>query len=834
LPIQRKKQQHSANLAPSACDPFAARRIQQRMSRPIVVTLLSAALLGVNPLGAQKLLAQEADASRFVVGEIKLEGLQRIAEGTVFNYLPVNIGDELDTRRLAEAIRALYGTGFFRDVELRRDGGTLIVAMSERPTIESFTIKGNKDIKTEDLERSLRNVGLATGKTFDQSVLDIVRQSLTEQYFSRGKYGVRVDARIEDTPGNRVKVSIDIVEGKRARIRQINITGNTAYADDELQKEFELSTPNWLSWYKQDDRYAREALSGDIEKLRSYYMDRGYADFAITSSQVAIGPEKDEIFITLNVREGDVYRVSQLNLSGEMVVPESELRRLLILQPGEIFSQRRITQSTEAIKLRLGLDGYAFANVDAVPKLDPDTKQMTLALVIDPGHRVYVRRINFAGASSVNDVVFRREMRQLEGAYLSNAAVERSKQRIQRLPFIEKVEVETSLVPGTPDLVDVDFDIEEGLPGQFGGGIGYSESQSIILNGNVVHSNFLGSGERVALQVNAGRYAETYDISHTNPYVTLDEIGRTEQLSYRKVKQITSDSSDFTTETWLTGIDYSIPLSEYQNFRIGGSWQASELATTIYSSRQFQDWVQANGSPFEQESGNYEILGTNYEVFEINLGWGYDSRNRYLFPTQGALHRLSLSATPPGSELEYYLASYDVRQFVSLPKLRWLPLSLGARVSYGAAFGDTTALPPQRNFFVGGNGSLRGFKESWLGPRDSLGNPYGGDFAVTGQIEAILPMPEKFRNSARVTLFYDFGQVAYLGDTQFTDKGGFPVEYDFDWNHFRTSAGIGVEWLAPLGLFRFSYAVPLTFRRSTELNYGDELEGFQFSIGNAF
>jgi outer membrane protein insertion porin family len=804
------------------------------MSRPIAVTLLTIALWGANPWGAQKLHAQDTGAARFVVGEIKIEGLQRIAEGTVFNYLPVNIGDDLDHRRLGEAIRALYGTGFFRDVELRRDGGTLIVAVSERPTIESFAIKGNKDIKTEDLERVLRNVGLSAGKTFDQSVLDELHRSLTEQYFSRGKYSVKVDARTEDVPGNKVKVAIDIAEGKRARIQQINVIGNRAFTDEELMQPFELSTPNWLSWYRQDDRYAREALSGDIEKLRSYYMDRGYADFEIASSQVAIGPEKDEIFITLNVREGEVYKVSQLNLGGEMVVPESELRRLLTIQSGEIYSQRRITQSTEAIKLRLGLDGYAFANVDAVPKLDPDTKQMTLALVVDPGHRVYVRRINFAGTSSVNDVVFRREMRQLEGSYLSNAAVERSKQRIQRLPFIEKVDVETTPVAGTPDLVDVDFQIKEGLPGQFGGGLGYSESQSIILNGNVVHSNFLGTGERVALELNAGRYAKTYDISHTDPAVTLDGIGRTSHVSYRKVKQLTSESSDFSTETWLTGVDYSIPLSEYQSVRIGGSWQAAQLATTIYSSQQFQDWVKVNGSPYEQESGNYEILGTKYDIFELNLGWGYDSRDRYLFPTQGAMHRLSLSATPPGSDIEYYLASYDVRQFVSVPKLRWLPLSFGARMSYGAAFGDTTALPPQRNFFVGGPGTLRGFKESWLGPRDSLGNPYGGDFSVTGQIEAILPMPEKFRNSARVTLFYDFGQVAYLGDTQFTDKGGFPVEYDFDWKHFRTSAGIGVEWLAPLGLFRFSYAVPLTYRKSTELNHGDELEGFQFSIGNAF
>lgn len=760
--------------------------------------------------------------------------MQRISEGTVFNYLPINIGDALDSRRLAESLRALYGTGFFKDVEMRREGGALIVAVLERPTIESFEVKGNKDIKTEDLERSLRNVGLSSGKTFDQSVLDEVRQYLTEQYFSRGKYSVKVDARADEVPGNKVKVAINITEGKRARIQQINVTGNHAFADEELLKPFELSTPNWLSWYKQDDRYAKEALSGDMEKLRSYYMDRGYADFAITSSQVAIGQEKDEIFITLNVHEGEVYRISQVRLSGEMVVPESELRRLVMIQAGDMYSLRRVTQSTEAMKLRLGLDGYAFAKVDAVPQIDPNTKQLSLALVVDPGHRVYVRRINFNGTTSVNDEVFRREMRQLEGSYLSNAAVERSKQRLQRLPYIEKVEVETAPVPGTPDLVDVDFTMKEGLPGQFGGGIGYSESQSFILNGNIVHSNFMGTGERVALELNSGKYSKAYSVSHTNPYFTLDGIGLTTSLAYRKVTQLTSASSDFSTETWLTGMDFSIPLSEFQYLRLGGSWQAAELATTLYSSEQFQDWVQANGRSYEKESGGYTILGTRYGVFEVNLGWGYDSRNRVLFPTRGGIYQLQLSATPPGSDIEYYLASYNFKQFVNLPYMSWMPLSVSSRVSYGTAFGDTTALPPQKNSFVGGPGSVRGFKESYLGPRDSLGNPYGGDFTVTGSVEAILPMPEKFKNSARLTLFYDFGQVAYLGDTKFTDKGGFPVEYDFDWNHFRTSAGVGVEWLAPLGLFRFSYAVPLTYRKGTELNYGDELEGFQFSIGNAF
>jgi outer membrane protein insertion porin family len=774
------------------------------------------------------------NAEGFLVGDIRVEGLQRISEGTVYNYLPVNIGDRLDREHVREAIKALYATGFFRDVEIRRDGSVLIVAVLERPTIESFEVKGNKDIKTEDLQKSLRNVGLASGKSFDQSVLEEVKQYLTEQYFSRGKYSVRVDAKAEEVPGNRVKVNIDIVEGKRARIQQINVVGNTAFSDEQLLEDFELNTPNWLSWYKQDDRYAKESLSGDLEKLRSYYMDRGYADFEIASNQVAIGPEKDEIFITVNVREGDVYRISEVKFAGNMVVPESELRRLCAVTAGQTYSRRLLTQTTEAIRLRLGLDGYAFAKIDPVPKLDTQSKEMVLSLVIDPGNRVYVRRINFHGSSGVNDVVFRREMRQLEGAYLSNAAVDRSKARIQRLPFIEKAEVETVPVPGTADIVDVDFTIKEGLPGQFGGGVGYSESQALSLSGNIVHSNFLGTGERVAIELNGGQYYKAYDISHTNPYITMDGVSQTINLSYRDVSQLTSASSDFSTKTWLTSTSYSYPISEYQSVQLTAAWQRVSLASSYYSSQQLQDWVQANGNSYEREIDGVTIFGTEYDAFELGGGWAYDSRDRTLFPTRGASHRFSFSVTPPGSEAEYFVVNYDFKQFFRLPLLRRVPFSFSTRVAYGAPLGSTTALPPQRNIFVGGPGSLRGFKESYLGPRDSLGRPYGGDFAVTGQFELLVPMPEKFASSARVSLFYDFGQLAYLGDTKFTDKGGFPVDYPFDIGLFRTSAGVAVEWLAPLGLFRFSYAIPLRYRRETELNYGDEREGFQFSIGNAF
>src|SRR5262245_34024876 len=428
-------------------------------------------------------LAQTASDADFTVGDIRVEGLQRVSEGTVYNYLPINIGDHLNGPRVREAIRALYATGFFRDVQLRRDGNTLVVVVLERPSIESFEITGNKDIKTEDLQKSLRNVGLATGKTFDRSVLEDVTQYLTDQYFSRGKYGVKVDTKVEEESGNRVKIKIEIKEGKRAKIREINIVGNTKFKQKDVVEGFELKTPNWLSWYKQDDRYSRESLQGDLEKLRNYYMDRGYANFQIDSTQVAIAPEKDDIFITVNVEEGEVFKVNEVKMAGTFVVPEAELRRYLLVAPGQTFNRKLITSTQELIQNRLGADGYAFAKVDPVPTPNNATHEVSLTFFVEPGNRVYVRNITFAGANRINDVVMRREMRQLEGAWLSNAQIERSKQRIQRLPYVKKVVSETTPVPGAPDLVDVNFNVEEGPSAQLGGGIGYSGSQSFILTG---------------------------------------------------------------------------------------------------------------------------------------------------------------------------------------------------------------------------------------------------------------------------------------------------------------------------------------------------------------
>jgi len=804
--------------------------------------------LAIQPLGSA--VRAQAAQEPFTVGDIRVEGLQRISEGTVFNYLPVNIGDHLDGQRIGEAMRALYATGFFRDVELRRDGNTLLVVVVERPSIAKFEIKGNKDIKTEDLQKSLRNVGLAQGKTFDRSVLDEVKQYLTDQYFSRGKYAVRVDTKITELPGNKVDVVVDIKEGKRAKIEMINLVGNTTFKEKDVLGTLELKTPNWLSWYKQDDRYSRESLTGDLEKLRSYYMDRGYANFQIESTQVAIAPEKDDMYITVNVNEGDVFKVSEIKLAGTMVVPEEQLRRLLLIHPGDIFSRKAVTNTQQLMSYRLGADGYAFAKIDPVPTPDNDKKTVSLTFFIEPGNRVYVRHINFNNVTAINDETLRREMRQLEGGWLSNSAVERSKERLQKLPYVEKVEFETKPVSGSADLVDVDYNIKEGLPGQFGGGIGYSESQKFSLNGNFVHSNFMGTGDRIALEINAGKYSKSYVFAHTDPYTTIDGVARTTSLTYRDVTQFVSASSAFSTKQITGAVQWSYPISEYQYLQAGVSANKNTLVVSQgYSAQQAVDWVKANGNTFQRDltdtNGDgvinsldtpYTVYGSEFYTYELTAGWNYDGRNRALFADRG-LH-LSISgryAIPP-SDVRYYATNFQFLQYVPIWR-KWL-LSFNAQIDYASALGHTTALPPYLNYFAGGPDSVRGYRESRLGPRDNIGegNPYGGNFRVVNRLELIFPVPEKWKSAARVSWFFDMGnvfqtgnQVKFLGVDDIT-----PVNYHFSYDNLKRSTGIAVQWLAPLGLFRFSYGVPLNAYPGDTVRFNDETERFQFSIGQAF
>lgn len=769
----------------------------------------------------------------FVVRDMRVEGLQRISEGTVFNYLPINVGDTVDDIRIQEAMRALYSQQLFDDIEMRRDGDTLIIAVKERPSIEDFTIEGNKDIKTEDLMESLRGVGLARGRTFDRSVLDEVTQFLKEQYYDRGKYAVVVNTDVMDRPNNTVRVSIEVKEGERAKIRQVNIIGNRSFDEKTIREDFELDTANWLSWIRQDDRYAKESLGGDLETLRSFYMDRGYADFRIESTQVAISPNKKDIYVTINLHEGKQYKISDTKVVGKMVIPEEQLSGLILAKPGSTFNLQLLTQSMELMEFRLGEQGYSNAEIEPVPELDHEKKEASVTFFVDPGSRVYVRRIIFKNIDQVDDEVLRREMRQAEGAYLSNRLVDRSRIRLQRLPYIEKVGVENVPVPGSPDLVDIEFDIEYRMPGQFSGGLGFSESQGLILNGSIVHTNFLGSGNRVALQVSTGSFSTLYSLSHTDPYTTRNGVRRTVSVNFRDITQFTSASSDFSTTNIGVTIEYGYPISEYQSLSLGISFNRAELLASSRSSQQAQDWVLNNGNQFTDEvSPGVVFTGTEFDTYELIAGWSYDSRNRSLFADRGSRQQLFLSYALPGSGVEYYTVRHNFTKYIPLFG-RWT-IRLNSELGFGEALGDTTALPPYKQFFSGGPQSVRGYKESWLGPRDSFGNPYGGNVLVAGQVELIIPLPAKLSGSTRASIFYDIGNVFNSGEVEFTDKLGAPISYKPDFNELKTSVGVAVQWLAPMGLFRFSYAVPLNEFKGNDRFYGDVIEGFQFSIGQAF
>ncbi len=774
------------------------------------------------------------EANSFVVKDMRVEGLQRISEGTVFNYLPINVGDSIDSVRIAEAIRSIYDQDLFDDIEFKREGDTLLIIVKERPSIASFEIEGNKDIKTEDLEDALRSVGLVVGRTFDRSVLENVDMFLRDKYYDGGKYGVKIDTNVSDQPNNTVQIKIDVKEGQRSKLRQINIVGNKTFDEEDILADFELNTGNWLSWFRQDDRYSKEALEGDLELLRSFYMDKGYADFRINSTQVTISPKKEDIFVTINIEEGEVYKISDINVVGEMVVPEAYLRAQILVQPQSIFNQALLTASADLMGFLLGATGYANAEIEPVPELDHETKEAKITFYVDAKSRVYVRNINFNGITQVEDEVLRREVRQMEGSYLSNNEMDRTKVLLERLAFIEPgVEYTTIPVPGSPDLVDVDFDLDYRMPGQFSFGIGYSGRQKLILNGGISHANFLGSGDRLSLQLNSGAWQKLYSFSYTDPYKTMDGVSRTFTLNHRDVAQFFSAYSDYSTTSSGFGVNYGIPITDYQRFSFGLSYNSATMTATANSTVQAKEWVANNGELFTGDIfGQLRFTGSKFDTFEIELSWQFDSRNRSLFPTRGTRQQLFFTTAIPGSTVEFIQANYTFTKYIPITK-GWI-IRLNADTGINHALGDTTATPPYMQFYAGGPDSVRGFKEHWMGPRDSRGRPYGGNVLVAGQAELIVPLPEKLSSQARASIFYDFGNVFNTGSVSFTDKLGSPMEYKPSLKDLKRSVGLAVQWLAPMGLFRFSYAYPLNSFNGSDKYYGDYLEKFQFSVGQAF
>ncbi len=735
----------------------------------------------------------------FTIADIRVDGLERISLGTVLNYVPVSVGDSFEEARAAAVIRALFETGFFDDVSLAVDGDALLITLRERPTIASITISGNKDIKTEQLTEALGSIGLAEGRVFDRSSLERMKIELERQYFSQGKYGVSVDSRIDELENNRVDVAIEIEEGDVARIARISVTGNRAWPGNELLAGFQLGPPRMFGFFSDNDQYSRRMLSGDLETLRSHYLDNGYINFAIDSTQVSITPDKREVHITVNVTEGEQYTVSEIRLAGDLIVPEEELRALIALEPGDIFSRRLVQQSASAISDRLGLEGYAFSNVNPTPRPDDEAREVALTFVVDPGRRIYVRRINVSGNLKTEDEVVRREIRQMEGGWISTDMVNRSRTRLLRLGFFEEAGVETPAVPGVPDQVDVEFSVSERPSGTLMAGIGYSQSQGVLVNASVSQDNIFGTGKRVSATVNNSTFQRIYSFSYTNPYYTLDGVSRGISLFSRRTDAGALDIADFSTDVHGFSVDYGIPVSEFSTASLAIGYENTRLNTNQNTPQEFLDFIDTNARRFD--------------IYKFRTGISRDTRNRAILADEGTLHSLTTEIALPGSGLEYWKLRY--RGLGYIPLFADLNLLLKGEIGYGDSYGDTTGLPFFENFYAGGPDSVRGYRASTLGPR-SLNRPLGGSFKTTGSVELIFPMPfARDNNSLRLSTFFDIGNV-------FDGTG------NFETGELRSSVGLSVIWYTPIA--------PMTFSLARTLNDkpGDDTESFQFTLGSFF
>jgi len=756
------------------------------------------------------LFSFEALAEPFQIADIRVEGLQRIAAGTVFNYLPVQVGDVADDGITADVIRTLYGTGFFSDVAVERDGNVLVISVRERPAIADITITGNKSLDTEKLKQGLADVGLSEGRVFDPSILDSIEQELQRQYFASGKYGVGIESTVSPLERNRVAVRIEINEGLTARLKQINIIGNEAFTEKELLKQFELGKTNWTSFYSKNDRYAKQKLAGDLEALRSFYLDRGYIEFQITSTQVTISPDKKDMYVTIGVDEGDVYRVSDIQLAGEPSVPAQQLFPLIHMRRGEVFSRKAATESSERISSLLGNEGYAFANVNAVPEVDKENKTVSVTFFIDPGKRVYVRRINMKGNTRTRDEVLRREMRQLETAWFSTDLVKRSRERLQRLGYFEEVNIETPAVPGSADQVDVDVTVKERPSGNLMAGVGFSQSQGVIFNTSISQSNFLGTGKRVAFAFNSSRSNQFYQLAYTNPYYTIDGISRGFDLSYRTTDFNQLIGADYSTDVGRAAVNFGLPISDTSRAGLGMYYQNTRFFAGQFSDLA-QEFVEQNGEDFN-------------DVF-LTLSYVKDSRDTAVFTTKGTLQSIFGEIAVPGSDLQYYRLNWRGRQFV--PLTRRFTLALKADAGYGGGYGSTDAMPFFENFYAGGPSTVRGFKANTLGPRETTPgqeDPVGGNVKLTGGLELYAPPPigGNFEKTLRLGAFLDFGNVWWTEPTDLVAPTG------FDLGELRYSTGLSAQWLSPVGALSLSVAYPLN---ATDQ---DEEQVFQFSFGQNF
>ncbi|MFE0499826.1 outer membrane protein assembly factor BamA [Lysobacter soli] len=820
--------------------------------------LLALALIAAMGSTALPALAQSADpfalagspqstasVGTFTVSDIRIDGLQRISAGTVFTYLPIERGDTIDASRVGEAIRSLYKTGFFEDVNVGRQGDILVVTVTERPAINKLTLTGNKDIKTEDLLKGLKEAGLSEGDTFDRLALDRVTQELTRQYNNRGKYNVEINPTVSRLDRNRVDITINVKEGKAAKIRHVNLIGNEKFEEKDILDSWESKEHNWLSWYRRDDQYSREKLSGDLEKLNSWYLDRGYVDFSVDSTQVSISPDRQDMFLTAGITEGEQYKVASVQVTGDTILPKEQIERLVLVKPDQIFSRRLLEISSDAIVNTLSNVGYAFAQVNPIPDVNRENKTVGINMQVVPGPRVNVRRITYKGNSRTSDEVIRREMRQFEGSWYSQAAIDRSKIRLQQLGYFETVDVETVPVPGTNDQVDVVYNLKETTSGSFVFGLGFSQLSGLTAQVQLSQTNFLGSGNQVSVQAQRNDYMQRYDFSFRNPYFTDNGLSLGYNLWWRELDYSDFNTAQYSTNSGAAQAVFGLPITE------------TDTVTAMLGVDTNEILVFPGSTPASIVDYVLAMDRQTFHAWRAEVGWGRNSLDSFLTPTRGMQQRVWLETTLPGSTAEYYKLNYNISKF--WPLSRHFVLNTRAELGYGDSYGNdktrnlcrtagnyscvegdddfirtitASGLPFFENFYAGGVRSVRGFTDNTLGPRDApAGNPnylqpIGGAFKTVGSLEMYFPTLLD-TPAARVSAFFDVGNVY--------------KDYDaFDAGDLRMSTGIALMWRSPMGPISISYAFPIKKQDTVYdangniVTEGDELERLQFTFGGTF
>ncbi len=749
----------------------------------------------------------------FTVKDIRVEGIQRTEAGTVFSYLPIKVGDTMNDEKAAQAIKALFATGFFKDVRIEIDGQVVIVAVEERPAIAQIDFIGLKEFDKDQLTKGLKEAGFAVSRSFDRSMLERAEQELKRQYLSRGKYGVAITTTVTPLERNRVAINFNIAEGDASKIRQINIVGAQAFREKDLLKLFQLQTPDWISWYTKNDQYSKQKLSADLETLRSYYLNRGYLEFNVESTQVSISPDKKDIYISISISEGERYLVSSVKLAGELILPESEFRAAMKVSPGDIFSRQKLNESTKAISDKLSARGYAFANVNAAPEVDKDKRQVAFTVFVDPGKRAYVRRINISGNTKTRDEVIRQEIRQMEGGWYDDERVKLSKQRIDKTDYFGEVTVETPPVPGTTDQVDVNYQVTEKSTGNISVGAGFSQSEKVLLSGSVSQANIFGSGKFVAVQVATGKINQALGLSYTNPYFTVDGISQGFDL-YRRKSDPQSLGYVFTTESFGGGIRFGIPIGEKQALSFGAAIDDTKVSVDMSDPNtptQYRDF----SNTFCGGSNNCDNIS-----IPLTAGWIYDTKDSALNPTQGGLQRAGIEVSP-GGDLKYFKMTYQHQRFWQL--FGNMVFMANAEFGYGKGLAGQE-VPFYKNFYAGGVGSVRGYDTASLGPYeiDRYGNEIrlGGTKRIIFNAELSMPVPGFGADKAmRFGPFFDAGQV--YPDKK--DEAGVFAE-----GPIRMSMGIAATWISPFGPLKLSIAQPINEQNN------DKIQRVQFQMGTAF